>query len=62
MEATCFNYTDTKFYPKTDDNIPLSGAFFEEDVNKDLMPVDVLPGYINEVWEKDGPSAVMPRP
>jgi len=62
VEEVCFNYTDANFYPKTDDNIPPSGAFFEEDVDDNLMPVDTLPGYINLVWEEDGPSAIMPRP
>ena len=59
-QNSCFNFTSTEIYPKTDANIPPSGAFFEEDGNGDLMPVETLPGYINLTWEDFEGSALMP--
>lgn len=59
-ENTCFNFTSADIYPKTDANIPPSGAFFEEDGDGDLMPVTTLPGYISLTWEDFEGSALMP--
>lgn len=63
VQETYFNYTSSDIYPKTLENMPTSAseAFFELDANDDLMTSETPSGYISTVWEKDGPSALMPR-
>jgi len=61
IQTTCFNYTSDSLYPKELVNIPPSGAFFELDINDDLMPVQSLPGYVSLTWEDFEGSGLMPR-